>query len=98
MFYRTEGNEVIKISDFKIKTREALASWFYIKQFSFECLKGGKKEENQKLFQQIVTHMLVIEIDQGIYYRARIIQDADGEDTGIVRRNGVPVSGYNTQY
>lgn len=98
MFYRKEGNEVIKISDFKIKTGEALASWFHIKQFSFECLKGGKKEENQKLFQQIVTHMPVIEINQGIYYRARIIQDSDGEDTGIVRRNGVPISGFNTQY
>lgn len=55
-------------------------------------------EKNQELFQQIVMYLPIMEIDNGIYYRARKINDFDGEDTGIIRKNGIPVSGYNVQY
>lgn len=84
--------------DFKINTSEALFSILNIEQFSFECLNGGKKEKNQELFQKIVIHMPITEINKGIYYRARIINDIDGEDTGVVRKNGIPIRGYNSQY
>lgn len=84
--------------DFKIKTGEALFTWLNIKQFSFESLNGGKKEKNQELFQQIVKYLPITEIGNEIYYRARKINDSDGEDTGIVRKNGIPITGYNVQY
>lgn len=87
------------MSDFKINTGETLISWFNIKQFAFECFHGEKKEENQKLFQQAIMYMPVVEIDKGIYYRARKIEDSDGENTGIIRNNnGIPISGYNVSY
>lgn len=84
--------------DFKIKTGEALFTWLNIKQFSFESLNSGKKEKNQELFQQIVKYLPIAEIGNEIYYRARKINDSDGEDTGIVRKNGIPITGYNVQY
>ena len=84
--------------DFKVKTGEALFSLLNIEQFSFESLNGAKKEKNQELFQQIVMYMPITEIENGIYYRARIINDFDGGDTGIIRKNGIPISGYNVQY
>lgn len=84
--------------DFEIKTGEALFSLFNIKQFSFESLNGGKKEKNQELFQQVAMYMPMTEIHNGVYYRARKINDNDGEDTGIIREKGIPVSGYNDQY
>jgi len=84
--------------DFKIKTGEALFTWLNIKQFSFESLNSGKKEKNQELFQQIVKYLPITEIGNEIYYRARKINDSDGEDTGIVRKNGIPITGYNVQY
>lgn len=84
--------------DFKIKSGEALVSWFNIEQFSFESLNGRKTEKNQELFQRIAMYIPTMEIDCGVYYRARIINDFDGEDTGIFRENGIPVSGYNDQY
>ncbi|MXP74469.1 hypothetical protein GN277_03240 [Lachnospiraceae bacterium WCA-9-b2] len=34
-------------------------------------------------------------MDNGIYYRARIIDPADGENTGIIKENGIPISGYD---
>lgn len=33
-----------------------------------------------------------------VYYRARKINALDGEDKGIIRENGIPVTGYNAQY
>lgn len=86
------------MQDFKVKTGEALFSLFHIEQFSFESLNGGKKEKNQELFQQIGMYMPVTEIDSGIYYRSRKINDDDGEDTGIIRKNGIPVTAYNIQH
>ena len=86
------------MQDFKIKTEEALFSLLNIKQFSFESLNGRKKEKNQELFQQIVVHMPITEINNGIYYRARKINALDREDKGIFRENGIPVTGYNVQY
>lgn len=84
--------------DFKIRTDMALFSLLNAKQFSFESLNGRKKEENQELFQQAVIYIPVTEIDNKIYYRARKINPDDGENTGIIKENGVPVSGYNEQY
>lgn len=42
--------------------------------------------------------MPITEISKGIYYRARIINDTDGENTGVIRKNGIPIRGYNSQY
>ena len=74
------------MQDFKIKTEEALFSLLNIKQFSFESLNGRKKEKNQELFQQIVVHMPITEINNGIYYRARKINALDKE---LVRQSGL---------
>lgn len=86
------------MDDFKIKTGEALFTWLNIKQFSFESLNGGKKEKNKELFQQIVKYLPITEIGKDIYYRARKINDSDGEYAGIIRKNGIPITGYNIQY
>lgn len=83
--------------DFKMNTGEVLFSYLSVQQFSFESLKGKKKEQNQELFQQIVKYLPITEINNGIYYRARKIEENDGEDTGIIRKNGIPISGYNVQ-
>ena len=91
-------NGVVKMHDFKVKTGEALFTMLNIKQFSFESLNSGKKEKNQELFQQMAMHMPITEITNGIYYRARKINDFDGEETGIIRENGIPVTGYNVQF
>lgn len=45
-----------------------------------------------------VMYMPITEMDNGIYYRARIINDFDGEDTGIIRKKGIPVRGYDIQH
>lgn len=87
-----------KTHDFKIKTDEALFTLLNIKQFTFESINGEKKEINQELFQQMSMYMPIMEIDNGIYYRARKINDFDGETTGIIRKNGIPISGYNNEY
>ena len=71
--------------DFKIRTDLALFSMLNVKQFSFESLNGEKKEKNQELFQQAAMHIPITELDNGIYYRARIIDPADGENTGIIK-------------
>ena len=84
--------------DLKIKTDMALFSLLNAKQFSFESLNGQKKEKNQELFQQAIMHMPITELDNEIYYRARIINPDDGENTGIIRENGIPVSGYDEQH
>ena len=84
--------------DFKIRTDMALFSLLNAKQFSFESLNGGKKEKNQELFQKAVMYMPITELDNKIYYRSRIISPNDGENTGIVRKNGIPVSGYDDRH
>ena len=81
--------------DFKIRTDLALFSMLNVKQFSFESLNGEKKKKNQELFQQAAMHIPITELDNGIYYRARIIDPADGENTGIIKENGIPISGYD---
>ena len=88
----------MRISGFEIKTEEALISWFHTKQFEFECLKGEKNKYIQDVYRQIVTHMPASKISKGIYYRARIIEQSDGEETGIIRKNNIPITGYNVQY
>lgn len=82
----------------KIRTDMALLSMLNTEQFSFESLNGKKKEENQELFQQAVMYMPITELDKGIYYRARIIDPNDGENTGIIRENNIPVSGYDDRH
>lgn len=84
--------------DFKIRTDLAIFSSLSAKQFSFESSNGRKKENNQELFQKAAMYMPTIELDQKIYYRARIIKPNDGEDKGIIRKNDIPVSGYDDQH
>ncbi len=86
------------MNDFKIRTDMALLSLLNAKQFSFESSNGRKKEKNQELFHQAVRYIPTTELDKGIYYRARIIDPSDGENTGIIRENGIPVSGYDEQH
>lgn len=43
-------------------------------------------------------YMPITELDKEIYYRARIIDPTDGEDTGIIRENNIPVRGYDDQH
>lgn len=86
------------MNDFKIKTDTALFSLLNIKPFSYESLNGRKKEKNQELFQQAVMYMPISELNNEIYYRARIINPSDGKDTGVIRENGIPVSGYDDQH
>lgn len=86
------------MQDFKINTGEALFTLLNIEQFSFESLNGYPKEKNQELFQQIVNYMPLTEIKSGTYFRSRKINEHDGEDTGIIRKNGLPISGYNAKY
>ena len=86
------------MQDFKINTGEAIISLHTIKQFAFECSQGKHKEKNQKLFEQAVKYMPITELDMGINYRARIILPDDTENTGIIRENGIPINGYNTEH
>ncbi len=86
------------MSDFKINTAEVLMTILNIKQFSYECLHGNPKEVNQKIFELAAQHMPVTEINKGVYFRTRKIEDKDGEETGIIRKNGIPVTGYNVSY
>lgn len=81
--------------DFKIRTDLALFTLLNTKQFSFESLNGRKKSVNQELFQRAAMYIPIIELENKIYYRARIINPDDGEDTGIIRENGIPVTGYD---
>ncbi len=84
--------------DFKIKTGMALFSLFNTKQFSFESLNGQKKEKNQELFEQAVMYMPITKLDNKIYYRARRIDPSDREDTGIIREDDIPITGYDEQH
>lgn len=86
------------MQNFKINTGEAIISLQAIKQFTFECSHGKHKEKNQKLFEQAVNYMPITELDMRINYRARIILPNDAENTGIIRENGIPISGYNTEH
>lgn len=81
-----------------MRTDNVLVSLFDTKQFSYESINGNKKEKIQEIFKQAVTYLPITELDKGIYYRTRIINPADGEDTGIIRENNIPISGYNDQY
>lgn len=84
--------------DFKIRTDMALFSLLNAKQFSFESFNGGKKEKNKELFQQVVMYIPITELDKKIYYRSRTINPDDGENTGVIWENGIPVSGYDDQH
>lgn len=86
------------MADFKINTAEALMAMLNYKQFSFESIYGGKKEKNQELFETAALYMPTVEINEGIYYRARIINEYDGVEKGVIRENGIPVKGYNSKY
>lgn len=86
------------MADFKMSTGEVLLSNLNAMQFAFESQIDGKNEKNQKLFRQAAAYMPVTKLDEGIYYRTRIINDYDGEETGVIRNGGVPISGYNSQY
>lgn len=86
------------MADFKMNTGEVLLANLNAMQYAFESQSGGKNSKNQELFRQAAAYLPVTKMDKGSYYRARIIQDCDGEDKGIFRKNGVPISGYNSQY
>ena len=77
------------MSDFKMNTAEVLMAKLNINQFSFESLNGNAKKINQEIFEQAALYMPVAELEQKLYYRARIINDADGEKAGIIRENGI---------
>lgn len=69
------------MSDFKMNTAEVLMTKLNIEQFKFESIHGNAKEINQKIMKLMAYSFPVIGLNRGIYYRARIIKDADGEDT-----------------
>lgn len=83
------------MKDFKIDTVDAVFSMLSAMQFRAESMDGRKKEENQELFRKAVAYMPVIELKNGIYYRSRIIEPKHGKDEGIIRENGIPVTGFN---
>ena len=78
------------MSDFKMNREEVIMTKLNIEQFKFESIHGNAKEINQKIMKLMAHSFPVIGLNQGIYYRARIIKEADGEDTGIIRKHGVP--------
>lgn len=41
--------------------------------------------------------MPIKKIDKGIYYKARKIEQSDGKETGIIRKNNIPITGYNVE-
>lgn len=86
------------MADFKIDTGEALFAGLSAMQYAYESQTGRKNAKNQELFRQAAIYMPMAKMNIGVYYRARIINDYDGEDTGIIRDNGIPISGYNSQY
>ena len=87
------------MADFKMNTGEVLVAGFNAMQYAFESHRDKGKAKNTELFRQAAIHMPVTKMDKGIYYRARIINDCDGEEAGIIRdNNGVPIRGYNMQY
>lgn len=86
------------MADFKIDAKEALFANLSAMQYAYESYTGRKSVENQELFRELALYMPIVKIDKGIYYRARIIKNEDGEKTGIIRENGIPVRGYNIQY
>ena len=86
------------MSDFKMNREEVIMTKLNIEQFKFESIHGNAKETNQKIMKLMAHSFPVIGLNQGIYYRARIIKEADGEDTGIIRKQGVPITGYNISH
>lgn len=86
------------MSDFKINTGEALFAWMNMQQFSFECLHGNPHALNQEIMEQMAINLPVRKIGPDIYYRARIIDEKDGENVGITREGGIPITGYDVQH
>lgn len=86
------------MSDFKMNTAEVLMAKLNINQFSFESLNGNAKKINQEIFEQAALYMPVVELEQKLYYRARIINETDGEKAGIIRKNGIPITGYDVSH
>lgn len=87
------------MADFKMNAGEVLIAGLNAMQYAFESHKDKENVKNMELFRQAAIHMPVTKMDRGIYYRARIIKDSDGEETGIIRNSrGEPISGYNIQY
>lgn len=86
------------MSDVKIPTIEAVFTNLKAMQYAFESGKGKKTPELQDLFRCVSNYLPVVSLRKGIFYRTRIIRDEDGEETGIIRKNGIPISGYNIQY
>ena len=79
----------------KLKTSEIMYAMLCSKQSDHECLNGDK---NPKIFKQATMCIPVTKLDGRIYYRARTIDEMDGEETGIFRKNGIPISGYAIQH
>lgn len=84
--------------DFKMNKAEVLMAKLNIEQFKYESIHGKVKEINQKIMKLMALNFPVVDLNQGIYYRARVIKDTDGEDTGIIRKCGAPITGYNIAY
>lgn len=74
---------------------KAIFSWMNTRQFSFECLHGNPNALNQEIMEQMAINLPVREIGPAVYYRARIIDDKDGENTGIIYERGIPITGYD---
>ena len=83
------------MSDFKINTNKAIVAMMNMKQFSFECLHGNPNALNQEIMEQMAINLPVRKIGPDVYYRARIIDDKDGENMGIIREGGIPITGYD---
>lgn len=81
--------------DFKMSTAEVLMAKLNINQFSFESINGNTSEKNQEIFEQAALYMPVANLEEKIYYRARIISEVDGKEVGIIRENGIPITGYD---
>ncbi len=81
-----------------INTGEAIITLMNMQQFSFECLHGNPKALNQEIMEQMAINLPVKKMDPDVYYRARIIDDKDGENTGITREGGIPITGYDVNH
>ena len=86
------------MSDFKMNRAEVFMTKLNIDQFKYESIRGNAKEINQKIMKLMALKFPVVCLNCGIYYRTRIIKDTDGEDTGIIRKHGVPITGHNISY
>ncbi|MFI3200739.1 MAG: RES domain-containing protein [Eubacteriales bacterium] len=80
------------------KTQNVLISTLLGKELIFEIDNDDLKPKTIELFKRFISHIPIVEIQNETFYRARVIADEDGMEQGIVRENGIPITGYNTIY